>query len=169
MGRDKALLPLGPSTLVEQIAARVRAAAGNVTIIGPIERYRHLDIQVIEDLIPDSGPMGGLYTALKTTSADWNLVVACDMPGLEVRFLTAMLAAAPGCGSLALVPYSDRGWEPLCAVYHRDLISQIDRSLSHKAFKMQEFVAEIRAKPWPVSNSALLSNVNTLEDWQVHT
>ena len=34
MGRDKALLPIEGSVLVERAAERVRAAAGSVTLIG---------------------------------------------------------------------------------------------------------------------------------------
>jgi len=87
MGRDKALLPIGGSALVERTAERVRAAAGSVTLIGAPSRYAHLGLAVAPDLIADCGPIGGLYTALKMTSADWNLVVACDMPGVTAAFL----------------------------------------------------------------------------------
>jgi molybdopterin-guanine dinucleotide biosynthesis protein A len=167
MGRDKGLLPYGGRTLVEEICRRVAAAAGNVTIIGPAERYGHLAIPVVEDLVPRAGPLGGLYTVLKTTSADWNLVVACDMPGVEIGFLEKILAAARQTDRLAVVPHSSQGWEPLCAVYHRRLLAEVRRALDHKLLKMQDFVASISAEPWPVSNLALLRNINTPEDWQV--
>src|SRR5579863_10550524 len=64
MGRDKALLPLGDSTLLDHVAHCVRQAAGNVTIIGPPDRYAGLGYPVAADLVNDSGPLGGVYTAL---------------------------------------------------------------------------------------------------------
>ena len=87
MGRDKALLPIEGSVLVERTAEQVRIAAGSVTLIGAPERYAHLGLPVVPDLIEDCGPIGGLYTALKIGRADWNLLVACDMPALTAEFL----------------------------------------------------------------------------------
>src|SRR5258708_4089918 len=80
MGRDKALLPFGSSTLAAHIATQIRDAAGNVTILAPPERYAHLGLPVLADAIPNCGPLGGLYTALQSTTADWNVLVACDLP-----------------------------------------------------------------------------------------
>src|SRR5882672_6033560 len=87
MGRDKALLPVagsGPAgglSLVERTAELVRGAAGSVILIGMPERYAHLGLPVVADIVEDCGPMGGLLTALHVTHADSNLIVACDMPG----------------------------------------------------------------------------------------
>ena len=54
MGRDKALLPLDGHTLVDHIAGLVQRAAGNVTLIGPPERYATLGYPVIPDLIDNA-------------------------------------------------------------------------------------------------------------------
>jgi molybdopterin-guanine dinucleotide biosynthesis protein A len=166
MGRDKALLPWHGRTLVEEVAERVFRAAGSVTLVGTRSRYGHLGLPVLEDLVPGNGPLGGLFTALENTSADWNLLVACDMPGITDDFLRGLIHAARSSDGLALVPNSTHGWEPLCAVYHRDLKRHVYSALIRKALKMQDFVANIAARPWPVSDPSLLANVNTLEDWQ---
>ena len=164
MGRDKALLAFQGSTLVESAAAKVRRAAGNVTLLGSPELYGHLGIPVVADLIPDCGPMGGLHTALMATQADWNLLVACDMPGLTVDLLTSLLLQAPGCGADALVPQWEGQWEPLCAVYHRRLAFPAKAALDRKFFKMQDFVSQIGACPWPAPDPSLFANWNTPEE-----
>ena len=165
MGRDKALLPLGDSTLVEQVAARIRAATGNVTLIGPPERYGGLGHPVVGDLVEGCGPLGGVYTALSITSADWNLVVACDMPGLTVEFLERLLAAGEAAGLDCLVPQTSSGLEPLCAVYHRRCLAAAKAAIFHKAFKMHDFVSGLRCKTWPLSDPSPLENINTPEEW----
>src|SRR5512143_2118542 len=119
MGRDKPLLSIHGSLLIERTAEVVRAAAGNVTLIGAPERYAHLGLPVLPDLVGNCGPICGLHTALKTTGADWNLVVACDMPGLTAAFLSDLLAAAKQLGCACLVPQTVSGIHRLCAVYHR--------------------------------------------------
>ena len=165
MGRDKALLPSGPHTLLEQIAASVREAAGSVTLIGPPERYAFLGFPVLADAVESQGPLGGLLTALEATSADWNLIVACDMPGLTADFLKSILAAAELAGKDCLAPVTTRGVEPLCAVYHRRVAAAAKYALHHKHLKMQDFLRSIDTAEWPVADSGVLRNVNTPEEW----
>jgi molybdenum cofactor guanylyltransferase len=164
MGRDKALLPLGGSTMVEQIAAQVRAAAGNATLIGPVHKYAHLNLPVVPDAIENCGPLGGLFTALRITSADWNVLVACDMPGVTGVFLKQLFAAAEASQADCLVPESAGKIHPLCAVYHRRLAPAAESAIHHKLFKMQDFISTIRTSRWPVPDARLLDNLNTPHD-----
>jgi molybdopterin-guanine dinucleotide biosynthesis protein A len=165
MGRDKALLPVEGTALVERTAERVRAAAGSVTLIGAPERYQHLGIPVMGDLIADCGPIGGLYTALKTTSAEWNLLVACDMPGLTVEFLRQLLGAAIERGRICLVPETGSEQHPLCAVYHRSAQDAVEFAILHKRLKMHDLTRLLKAASWPVSDPSALQNVNTSIEW----
>jgi molybdopterin-guanine dinucleotide biosynthesis protein A len=160
MGRDKALLPLGSTTMVEEIAAKVRSATGNVTLIGPVEKYAHLGLPIVPDAIENCGPIGGLYTALKMTQSDWNLIVACDMPDVTELFLKQLLHEADAD---CIVPELNGKLDPLCAVYHRRLLAAAESAIQHKSLKMQDFISTIRTSRWPIS--APLGNMNTPADW----
>jgi molybdopterin-guanine dinucleotide biosynthesis protein A len=165
MGRDKARLPFGRATLVEHTASLVRQAAGNVTLIGPPERYRDLGLPVIPDAIAGCGPLGGLYTALSVTQSDWNILVACDMPGVTAEFLTLLLDAAELAGTDCLVPQNAGRLAPLCAVYHRRCLAAAERAIRHNLFKMHDFISTIETRIWAVANPQALQNVNTPEEW----
>src|SRR5579862_2554422 len=138
MGRDKALLPIDGSFLVERTAEVVRAAAGSVTLIGAPARYAHLGLPVLPDLVEDCGPISGLHTALISTRADWNLVVACDMPSLTAGLLSDLVAAAQQLGCSCLAPPTGTGLHPLCAVYHRRSADAVEFAIEHKRFKMHD-------------------------------
>jgi molybdenum cofactor guanylyltransferase len=165
MGRDKALLSIDGSSLVERTAEQVRAAAGTVTLIGAPGRYAHLGLRVLPDLVEDCGPICGLHTALKTTSADWNLVVACDMPSLTAGFLSDLLAAARQLGCVCLAPQTGTGLHPLCAVYRRRAGDAVEFAIEHKRFKMHDLLKSLGAVSWPVADASLLENVNTPLEW----
>src|SRR5205807_1738795 len=94
MGRDKALLPYKSGTLMEHVAEQVLRAAGNVALIGNPSSYEHLGYPVYADRMPNNGPLGGIYTALSVSKADWNLIVACDLPRISVTQLRQVLEAA---------------------------------------------------------------------------
>jgi molybdopterin-guanine dinucleotide biosynthesis protein A len=164
MGRDKALLELGGITIVEKIAEEVRTAAGSVTLIGPPEKYGHLGLSVAGDKIENCGPIGGLYTALSLTDADWNLVVACDMPNVSREFLTELFEAAEGSGVDCVVPETAGDLHPLCAVYHRRGAWAAKFAIDHKLFKMLDFLSTIHVARWP-SDTLFLWNANTPAEW----
>ncbi len=170
MGRDKALLPYASTTLATHIATQIRDAAGNVTILAPPERYAHLGFPILADAIPDCGPLGGLYTALRqansgATAADWILLVACDLPHLTAAFLRELLAAASAEHD-CIVAEADGRLQPLCAVYHRRLLPAAETALQCKLFKMHDFVAGLRPLRYPAPDASLLRNVNTPDEWE---
>lgn len=164
MGRDKALLSIGDGTLVDHVAKSVQSA-GNVTLVGPPERYESLPYKVVPDLVEDRGPLGGLLTAMKSVEADWYLIVACDLPGITAGFLSDLLNEAEITIGECVIPLTDAGLEPLCAVYHRRVLDKVQAALDRNDLKMQDFVSTLGLEVVPVSEPALLRNVNTPEDY----
>jgi molybdenum cofactor guanylyltransferase len=165
MGRDKALLPYRGATLVEHMAQAVHAAAGSVALIGDPVRYSSLGYPVYPDKFAGCGPLGGIYTALGVSSTDWNLIVACDMPGVTEDVLKVLLASAEESTGGCVVATGPTGEpEPLCAVYHRRCLPALARAIEGKRFKMKELVKELDSHTQPVHSSAL-ANVNTLTEW----
>jgi molybdopterin-guanine dinucleotide biosynthesis protein A len=168
MGQPKALLPYRGTTLVEHVAKTVREAvgsAGPVQVIGDPARLGHLGLTVIPDELPGYGPASGIYTALRVTTTDWNLVLACDMPSVTADLLRVLLLRAEtaerNCVA-ATGPYGQP--EPLCAVYHRRCLPALTRSIRDKQLRMRDFVKEIGAV-WVSVDKLALANVNTPAEW----
>jgi molybdopterin-guanine dinucleotide biosynthesis protein A len=166
MGRDKALLSLNGSTLIQHIASQVLQSAGSATLVGSPERYEGLGYPAIADRMQGRGPLGGVYTALSVSQMDWNLIVACDMPAVTADFFKDLLSAAEATGADCLVPETAAGLEPLCAVYHRRCRDAAHRALTCNILKMHDFVSTLRAQKWPVPDPSRLLNANTPEEWK---
>lgn len=166
MGRDKALLPFRGGALAEFVARIVAEAAGTAVLIGDPAQYAAFPYPVVADRYPGEGPLGGILTALRHTSDDWNLVVACDMPGLSATFLTRILEMAEQRGADALMPVGPSGRpEPLCAVYHRRALQPLEAEFQAGQRKVTAALAAIRTERLPVGEVAMFHNVNTPEDW----
>jgi len=164
MGRDKALLPGLFRYVVDDVAASVKAATGNVTLIGDPGRYQQLGYPCLPDLRPGMGPLSGLETALLSSTSDLNLLLPCDMPAVEVTHLRALVARAQAsnCSCVATRDFSGKV-HPLCAVYKRECLPIIQRRLDRKRLSLmgllEELVTEYVRVPWTVEN------INTPEDW----
>jgi molybdopterin-guanine dinucleotide biosynthesis protein A len=165
MGRAKALLPYRGITLVEYVADAVRGAAGAVVLIGDPVALIHLGLPVLRDEIPGCGPAGGIYTALRASATDWNLVVACDMPAVSGGALCELINAAEKSESDCVAAASPDGRpEPLCAVYHRRCLPALERAIKDKRLKMRHLVREMGVSVVAVA-PAVLANVNTPDEW----
>jgi molybdopterin-guanine dinucleotide biosynthesis protein A len=169
MGRDKALLPWEGGTLAGYVAARVEAAAGSVMLVGSPERYGTMGYPVIADLRPECGPLGGIEAALSASEARWNLIVACDMPGLTTGFLASLFRHAEACGGDCLVAVSPAGFvEPLCAVWSCECLPAVTAALDRGKCKTSRVFNRLRTAYWRASQAAWFENLNTPDDWAGH-
>ena len=169
MGRDKALLPYRGGWLVQAVARAVELAAGSATLVGHPRRYGDLGFPVLPDAYPGQGPLGAILTALRHSAADWNLVVACDMPGLTADFLRALLQAAERSAARALAPAGPSGRpEPLCAVYHRGALPALEAAFANGARKASAALEEAGVAVLPFPEVLPFQNVNTPEEWASH-
>src|SRR5690606_38783426 len=120
MGFDKGGAELGGSTLVERAAAVLAEVSGEVLLAsGPSERYGDLGLARVADDPELQGPAAGIVAALESGGAEWVLVLACDMPRVSGRLVSALLACARARDLDACLLAGERGEEPLCGVYRR--------------------------------------------------
>ena len=165
MGRDKALLPYRGSTLLEHMAALVREAVGSVSVIADPARYARYGYPVYADRVTECGPAGGIYTALCVSRAEWNLMVACDMPGVTVELLRALIEMTSQPIGNCVIPVGPNGEpEPLCGLYHARCLPELDRAILEKRFRMKDLIRELEPI-FMIAPSGCFSNANTPEEW----
>jgi len=166
MGREKALLPLSGGTLGEKVARAVQGAAGSAVLVGNPDLAGTIGFPGIPDLYPGEGPLGGILTALRHTSADWNLITACDMPELTHEFLSTLLAEAARTGAAVLMPCPQGGLpEPLCAVYHHSARGPAEAAFSNGIRKITSAFDGLNVVHLAVPEVKWFQNVNTPGDW----
>lgn len=165
MGRDKAMLPYGDGTLVEWVARIAQHAAGAVYLVGAPERYVHLGIPCLSERYAGCGPMSGIEAALRQ-GVDWNLILACDMPGVDPEWLRGLVNTAVDGEKPAVVAAHGTGHlEPLCAVYHARLLPVFEAALAEGRYSIRKLLDTIDFTRFPVKQPEHVSNVNTAEEW----
>ncbi|MCU1392169.1 MAG: putative molybdenum cofactor biosynthesis protein [Ilumatobacteraceae bacterium] len=169
MGRDKATLEVDGIAMARRVAAALSAAGlERVVAVGPTHLAAGLDVVV--DLHPGDGPLGGILTALAAASPGPALVVACDLPWLDAASVLALVDAyVDACGGaagdgrpVAVVGRTDRVeplfalWAPATAPVLSAAFTAGERAV-HRALDLVE-VIEVAV------GSHALANVNTPED-----
>jgi len=168
-GRDKsALLVDGRAILDRQIDA-LTPLVEDLMIVG--HRVNVIPgARVIADIVPGCGPLGGLHAALTSARSDVLLLVACDMPYVASAFVEHLLSL--GGEADAVVPRTERGYHPLCAVYTRACLEPAAAQLADRRLKMLELLDRVRVRVVPIEEirrfgapDRLLANVNTPADY----
>jgi len=169
MGTDKALLNVEGRALVEIAANAVREAAGSATIVGRPEAFRDLGVAAIPDLREGAGPLGGIEAVLKSSDAEWNLVVACDMPRLRTEVLRSILERGlEDEDALAVLPEVQPGFpEPLCAAYHIRCLPAITAALDRGIRKVTAGLPEQGVRTLRITDGQVFQNLNTPEEWRL--
>ena len=179
MGVDKGLLEIAGVPMIARAARLVESVVGSpVVVVGTPEKYRGLGLPAIADDWPGCGPLGGIATALRASDAEWNLIVACDLPYLTRTWLEYLLQRARDSAEEAVVarnltPANRRGAEPLCAMYQKGSEPELRRALERGVRKVTDGLAELRVEmiepaKWKGfdSDGLLFKNVNTPADYE---
>jgi molybdopterin-guanine dinucleotide biosynthesis protein A len=135
MGRDKALVPYRGRPLIEHAVALLRAAGLGPHIVGArpdLAQYA----PVLPDVHQGCGPLGGIEAALAASSSEWNLFLAVDLPLMPPAFLHYLRERVSITEASATVPTFAGRPMPLCAVYHRNLLSGIRNALETREYKV---------------------------------
>lgn len=128
MGRDKMLVRLADGPILHHMRSLLEPHVPEILLVGHHRpEFDELNLRVIEDLFPDAGPLGGIFTALTSVTNPYVFVLAGDMPFLSASLIRSIIEAREEAE--AVIPRGPRGPEPLCAVYSRSCVGQIHASL----------------------------------------
>jgi molybdenum cofactor guanylyltransferase len=140
---------LGTSNLLERVLSRLNLFKSEIIAVAHAEQdmtelgsFRNL--RIAYDELPERGPLGGIFTGLNASTTPYNIVVAGDMPFLNVDLLGFMIRAVRGFD--AAVPRIGNFYEPLHAVYSKNCIEPIKVMLSGKELLTYKIFDVIRVR-----------------------
>ncbi|MCE2471763.1 MAG: molybdenum cofactor guanylyltransferase [Anaerolineae bacterium] len=147
MGRDKAFVELGGRALIERVIQRSAdlGQAETILITNKPADYAHLGLPMHRDILPDTGSLGGIYTALVKATSPAVLVLACDMPFINADLLRFMLTQLDADTDI-VVPRVDGYPQALHAIYQKTCIAPIRAQLEANRLKIIRFYDQMRVR-----------------------
>lgn len=148
LGRNKALELIGGQSLIERVIERLQPLTSqSLVVVSPSQLNFPVagKAEILVDLYPDGGPLGGIYTGLLAAQSEYSLVVACDMPFLNTELLSYMIGLAPGFA--AVVPRLEEGKvESLHAVYAKTCLGIMKRRLERHQLQVNTLLDILRVR-----------------------
>ncbi|HOP59903.1 MAG TPA: molybdenum cofactor guanylyltransferase [Candidatus Saccharicenans sp.] len=166
MGRDKASLPLGEQTLLEQLIEQLAGRFQEIIIsVSKGQPYPLNNVRQVEDRYENAGPLAGLLAGLQASSSDISLVVPCDQPEIDLGIVRDMLQVL-GQHDLVYPRLDGQIPHPLFALYRRSLWPVIEKLINEGKLSVLHLLTEVKAVALDIPASRFPWHLNSLEDYQ---
>lgn len=183
MGRDKALLALGGRSLLVRAVAVLGSVVDEVVVVAPQDRgYARLGVEIVPDVRPGLGPVGGIHAALVRGGGRPVFILACDMPyvseelvrwivGPSVETPMTRLAGQKRATTQVRVVHDGDRFQPLCGLYSHDCLAKVEQALTENRCSGQTLLDSLDTESLTLDHRQswyhpdLLLNVNGMESF----
>ena len=165
MGRDKALLPLhgGGPPLLKIVIEHLKRVASDVFIVATGRpEYESFGVPVVPDDVVGGGALAGIHAALRNASQQHCLIVACDMPFLNLALLERLAREPRDYDVLVpLTPGESRQrsdglvYQTLHAIYSKNCLDSIERQLQTGRRQVIGFFPDVKVRTISVGENSL--------------
>ena len=147
LGQAKVTLKLGERTIIEDVVGQMASIASEVIVVTSNSQNdlpHNLKAQVYTDIHPGKSALGGVYTGLVKSSNQYNLVVACDMPFLNLELLKHMMSLTSGVDIVTIKVGANV--EPLHAVYSKACIESIENMFAKDDLQVSHLLDAVKVR-----------------------
>lgn len=171
MGNNKAMLLFKGKPLIQHALDALKPICKNVVISAKVKSYEFTGCEIWQDDFPDQAPMVGIYSALKHSPHERNIILTCDMPLVTTRLFEHLLAAGDNYDVVVPRHHGDC-IEPLCAIYNKSVLSKLEDLIRHQDLSLQRFIRQSKHMLAEIDSNLdfftdqLFFNVNEPEDFR---
>lgn len=170
MGTDKGFLKLNGKTFIEASIDALKPLVSKIIIISNNAAYDVFKFKRIEDEIENSGPLAGVYTGLKHSITEYNLILSCDIPLINTEVLKLLIEAIDDTSEVIQIENNDKT-SPLIALYKSSCANTFYKLLSEGERRLRYAVNQCQVKHVKLNSetSIYTSNINTPEEFKMIT
>jgi len=169
MGIDKSLMLLNGKTLIEYSIDALRPLCNSVIISSNNSIYDFTGCEVWPDELTDQAPIVGIYSCLKRSKTDINIILSCDMPLISTNIVEYLLENS--INQSITVPVHENGFiEPMCGIYKQSAIAILKEYIDMGNFRLNDCILTSSYRLVPTYQLSFSSpntfiNINTHEDF----
>ena len=149
LGRYKALETINNESLIQRVVSSLSFFDSDIILV--IAKGQQLPqftsypkLRIVTDAYNGRGPLVGIYTGLLASASNYNLVVACDMPFLNLALLGYMFKISAGFDMV--IPRLGNLVEPLHTVYSRECLSAIDQLIKEDNYTTDQLPSLVKVR-----------------------
>ena len=170
-GKNKAFLSVGGEMILDGLHRTFQELFTDVVLVSNSPQdFLDWDLAIVTDLFSVRSSLTGIHAGLFHIPTPHAFVAACDMPYLRKELVETLVSQVDPRWDV-VIPVTEAGYEPLCAVYSKRCLHSIERQLKQGNAKIADFFSQVRVREVPedrlrTADRKLVSfvNINTPED-----
>lgn len=168
MGNEKGLIIYKNKPFVEHIIEAMSPLVDNIIIISNNKAYESFGFKCYEDLIKNTGPLAGIYTGLRYSKTNNNLIVSCDIPLIKTVVLQKLIDQKNDASEVIQLQSQGKNM-PLIALYKKSCEVIFMEELHQNQKKVQKALKKCNVKTVIIDGSLeqVTANINTPEDLEL--
>ncbi|WP_088032912.1 molybdenum cofactor guanylyltransferase [Evansella clarkii] len=144
MGKNKAFLEINGRKNIERLTEKMSEITREVIIVtNAPELYEYLNTTLKEDAVKGKGPLAGIQAGITASSAEWNIVAACDLPFFNERAARYLAELTNNQKADAIVPLIDGRQHPLFAAYRASVLPVVEECLSQDRLRIKDALEQL--------------------------
>ncbi|MBP1889035.1 molybdopterin-guanine dinucleotide biosynthesis protein A [Clostridium moniliforme] len=163
--KTKAFLKFNGDTFIHRILLAIADYEEKIISCNNFKAYKDFknEALLVSDSFKEIGPIGGIYSSLKTSSFSHALIVACDMPFLNKDILNYL--GNYDFKEDALIPIVNGKIEPLCGIYKKSSVKIIESMIKDKDYKLMNLLKNLNTKYLDIKDNDNFLNINNPEEY----
>ena len=162
MGQNKSLILYKGTRLIDNAIHLMENFTQNLLISSNAD-ISTISYPIIADEFTEIGPISGLYTCLKTSKTELNLIIPCDVPYIKPFIYQKLLENSDGYD--AVIPRLPNGKiEPLVACYKKAVLPVVLGQINLEDYKMVNLLDKLNANYIDFEHAEQFKNMNTPND-----
>ena len=169
MGTNKAELLYEGRTFLENLIEKAKNLGVEKIYISGFEN-KDEEVQVVYDIYPEIGPLGGLHAGLREVKTPYCLVLPVDVPQIPEDFLEGLLKfhEQEVINKEKPVLAEREGFvEPLIGIYPVSMVSYIEERIASQRLSVFRMIQEWGCVAYKTDiPEEKIANINTQEDYK---
>ena len=167
MGTDKASLKLYNSSFIERVIKVMAPFVDDITIISDNPDHDIYKLKRLEDIIKESGPLGGLHTGLNHAKHNNVLVLSCDIPLISENIIETLINQADFSADVNQIESNGKTM-PLIALYKKSCYRTFYKFLMNDERRVRVALKSLNTNAVKIDNTLdnHVQNINTKEEFE---
>lgn len=165
MGTDKGHLLFEDKSFTQWAIDAVQPITNSISLVTNHASYAVYQLPILTDIFTHSGPVGAIYTALQSSTTEWNLILNCDTPGITTEALEYLVKETPHHVSASYIMKHKRAY-PLIGMYHKKTLPIFKENLTKNNLKLMSILnlTDCYQVQVPQNLTTDIQNINTPEE-----
>lgn len=166
-GYPKLLANFRGKPLIQHCIENAMSISNNVFIVAAKNSPLYVNqVNMFKDLIPERGPLGGIYTALNHAQTPLVAIMPCDMPLLCPKIYHNLYHSIINPRPIAAV--FQQQIQPLVSIWSKQLLKELSYFLNDNQTHVHKVLRKLNFQKYHLATESMaFLNINTRKDYQM--